>query len=194
MELKENNVAASRSLTTKIKYIRIGFVRFAHALKGEVEVHLDIPEFLENFPKELCLVPRNSNFYLNSDKDLKTYLVKSTRPFKKGALVQLEGVENRDLAEKLVAQTIYFDTAKHTPDSSYLFWLLGFDVLRSRKKDFQNLGTLSHFQSHTHQDWMIVGEKKIEIPFVGDYIEKIDYEKKQIILNLPNQFPQVDEN
>ena len=163
-------------------------------MKGELEIHLDTKEFLENFPKEIYLIPKGSHFYLGPDKDLKSYSTVAVRPFKEGALVQLEGVDNRDFSEKLVGQTIYFDRSTQKFDSSYLFWLLGFEVLQSRKEELHSLGVLSHFQSHAHQDWMIVGEKEIEIPFVADYIETIDHAKKKIILNLPKQFPQIDEN
>ncbi len=182
-------------MTTKIKYIRLGFIRSAHALSGEVELHLDISgEFLDSFPPQIYLRRSQSvsHFYLSEDSSLESCEVEKVRPFKKGALVKLKGSNDRESAENLIGMLVYFNTQDGDFDSSYLFWFLGFEVFRG--DTLENLGVISHFQSHSHQDLMVVekGEKKIEIPFISDYIEKIDKENKQLILNLPDFFPGVD--
>ena len=201
MELRENNVVASRSLTTKANYIRLGFIRSAHALSGEMELHLDIPsDILDSFPQYLYLWRSSDSkphFYLKENhlKSLKDYEVETVRPFKKGALLKLKACKNREDAESLQGMLVYLNTQNEKLDSSYLFWFLGFEVFRMRGDELESLGSIDHFQSHSHQDWAIInnGKKKIEIPFVSEYIEKMDEENRKLILNLPDLFPNLDE-
>ena len=189
-------------MTTKIDYIRLGFILSTHALSGDVELHLDISgDIFESFPYRLYLwrplsPSSGSYFYLDEDSSvsLESYEVEKIRPFKRGALLKLKGCDSHASAENLRGMLVYFNTQEGNFNSSYLFWFLGFEVFRRQAKQIQSLGRISYFQSHNHQDWMIVknGNKKIEIPFISDYIEKIDEQNKKLILDLPSLFPGID--
>lgn len=203
MELKENNVVVSKSLTTKAKLIPLGFVQSAHGLKGEVLIVLDSGEPLEPFPTTLYAGQKSS-----LEKDLQTLEIENIRWAQKGPLIQFQGYHQRSQAESLKGLTLYFDSEAFQSEQFHLFEVLGFLVQIQKGKTVKNLGYVSHFISHSHQDLLAVKctddikskketfkkhEKQVEIPFVASYIQNIDFKAKKMILKLPEGFPGIDD-
>ena len=200
--LKENNVVVFKSLTTKVKLIPFGFVQKAHGLKGEVLVSLDSGESLDPFPQKVYAGPRPAE-----EKEMQVLEVSCIRWTHKGPLIQFQGCDHRDRAEALKGLALYFSAESFCSEHFHLFEILDFLVQIQKQKELKNLGYVSHFLSHSHQDLLVVKcvseqdvkskmnhAKQVEIPFVSSYIQNIDFKKKKIILKLPEDFPGVDED
>ena len=210
MELKENNVVVSKSLTTKTKLIPFGFIQNAHGLKGEVLVALDSGEPLEPFPTTIYAGQRSS-----IQDDFQILEIESIRWAHKGPIIRFQGYSHRDQAETLKGFTLYFNSETFQSKDFHLFEVLDFLVQIQMDKEVKNLGYISHFVSHSHQDLLVVqcvntekdksskntikysitkNKKQVEIPFVPSYIQSIDFKEKKMILKLPEGFPGIDED
>ena len=189
-------------MTTKAKFIPLGFIQKAHGLKGEVLVVLDSKESLEPFPKILYAGSKSS-----SEENLQSLEVSGTRWADKGLIVQFQSYEQRSQAETLKGLTLYFEAFQS--EHFHLFEVLNFLVQVQMEKELKSLGRVSHFLSHSHQDLLVVKgspsekpshdearysmSKQVEIPFVSSYIQSINFKEKKIILKLPKGFPGVDD-
>lgn len=206
MELKENNVVVFKSLTTKAKLIPLGFIQSTHGLKGEVLVVLDSGEPLEPFPTTLYVGQKSS-----VESDLQILEIENIRWAHKGPIVQFQGYHQRSQADSLKGLTLYFNSEAFQSEQFHLFEILGFLVQIQKGKELKNLGYVSHFISHSHQDLLAVKctedtkkkkktsiikkhEKQVEIPFVASYIQNIDFKAKKMILKLPEGFPGIDDH
>ena len=203
--LKENNVAVFKSLTTKVKLIPFGFIQKAHGLKGEVLVSLDSGEPLEPFPQKVYAGPKPAE-----EKKMQVLEISCIRWTHRGPLIQFQGCNHRSRAEALKGLVLYFSAEAFRSEHFHLFEILNFLVQIQKEKELKNLGYISHFLSHSHQDLLVVKcisagknqnvksktshSKQVEIPFVSSYIQSIDFKEKKIILKLPEGFPGVDED
>ncbi len=213
MELKENNVVVFKSLTTKAKLIPFGFIQNAHGLKGEVLVVLDSGEPLEPFPTTIYASQKFS-----VGNDVQKLEIDCIRWAHKGPIIQFQGYNQRSQAETLKGLTLYFDSTAFQSENFHLFEVLDFLVQIQQEKELKNLGYVSHFLSHSHQDLLVVQcvdsidleqerssrnerrhsiskhKQQVEIPFVSSYIQGIDFKEKKIVLKLPKGFPGIDEH
>lgn len=117
----------------------------------------------------------------------KTYSVLSHRPHKEGFLVFIEGVVDRTSAESLRAHLVYVAGSLFISDSGdssfYLAEIEGFRVFDQG----HSLGEIIGFGTNSVQDLIIVqiGKDKVEIPLVEDFLESIEFEQKEVHMNLP---------
>jgi len=209
VELKENNVVVSKSLTTKAKFIPFGFIPNAHGLKGEVLVALDSGEPLEPFPTTLYASQTPS-----IQNDLQMLKVKSIRWAHKGPIIHFHGYSQRSHAEALKGLTLYFNSETFQSEHFHLLEVLDFLVQIQVGGKVKNLGYVSHFISHSHQDLLVVkylsaekdqsfkntikysimkNKKQVEIPFVSSYVQSIDFKERKMVLKLPEGFPGIDD-
>ena len=186
---KENNVVVSKSLTTNHKgLVPFGFVQKAHGVKGEVLLTSDSGYWPKPFPQQVFIKSKISS--LSSHKKFFTYKVINSRLSGKGCLLKLEGCEDRDSALLLKGCLLYLENQEFTSqkgESLFLSELIGFSVMSG----MQVIGVVSQFMSHSHQDLILVQKSSKEeclIPFVKEYIHKIDFHKKVLYLNLPKGF------
>ena len=184
MVQKENSGVVSKSLTTRAKtLVPFGSVQKAHGVKGEVLLTSDSGYWPDPFPQKVFIA-------LPSSQDLCVYKVIKSRLSAKGCLLQLEGCEDRDSALLLQGCLLYLENQEFISqkgDSLFLSELAGFSVMSNAQK----MGMVSRFISHSHQDLIVVqkpSKKECLIPFVKEYIHKIDFQKKTLYLNLPKGF------
>ena len=164
-------------------WIPAGVICKAHGLRGEVLLALDSGE---NFPFPKQGYIKNSSF--------KSLDIVQARICHKGVLILFHGYENRDQAQSLQGKVLYIHK-KHFRSRKgqflYLCEVLGFAVfLKGEKTVF---GKVDHFVSNSHQDLLAIQTKKdiVLAPFVHDYIQSIDFNRKELHLKLPEDFPGV---
>lgn len=105
-------------------------------------------------------------------------------------VLKLSGIDSIEAAEKLRNAQIFIKK-QHAPEPEdnryYIEDLLGCDVLLGTKK----LGKLTDILQYGSADiYCVSGEKSFMFPYVGEVIEKIDIDKKEIYLN-DNEFKKV---
>jgi 16S rRNA processing protein RimM len=178
---------------TKIpkKLHMIGRVHSSQGVKGAIYVLLNDqnPAWFEEWDT-LFLCPLNSD--LKEDfEDVRAYsITRKARHSKqglKGYIVHLEGINDRDLAEALVKQSVLvpvdFVTSKKG-ETIYLREILGFVVVDEQRGE---VGPIVDFSSNTAQDLLVLEYKdgQFEVPFVDAFIQKIDFKNKKIFMDIP---------
>lgn len=162
--------------------LKVGLVSRVHGIKGEVFVRPLNEEF--HWPKPL------KQIFLNG----RPFVVESCLPHKNGLRVLLQGIHDRNQARTLVGRAVSISKSLFQANEGefYLFELQDFAVHTSGQG---HIGEIKRFSSHKGQDILLVQTKnnEISIPFVEDYIESIDFQKKLLSLNLPEGFPGISD-
>jgi 16S rRNA processing protein RimM len=195
------------------EYITVGKVKDAHGIKGELyllifsgetawldqltEIHLIPPEVSESAQS-----PRSKGAShdgagdANSRNAIKPTAekppaivdlkIKSVRPHKGGLIVKTHELRDRNQAEAFIGHLFQIpkDFLKSEPgEALYLGEVHGFSV----EIETGLIGAVIGFSSNGAQDLLVVPTDKgeVEIPFVDEFVESIDYENKIIRMKLP---------
>jgi 16S rRNA processing protein RimM len=168
--------------------IVVGKVRDSHGLKGELFVMTNLdkaPAWVSEL-KEFTLVFKAPNEEGKHEETVEKFSVKKVRPHKKGFIVKSDAIEDRNASDSYKGAIVYIDKTyleTEKGDEIYLQEVKGFAVYDGAKE----LGPIIGFSSNNVQDLLVVEykDKKIEIPFVKAFVEKIDWDAKKVFLNLP---------
>lgn len=161
--------------------VKVGKIIDAHALKGEV--------YFLSFAKDITWLEDGAELTLESYKvgGQKNFTISTFRPFKDGALIKFEGIDNRNQSEELKGAIVYVagESFKSDPgETIYLREVLNFTVTNEQG---QRLGQVKDFNSNGMQDLLVIsmGTFSYEVPFVDDFIIEIQFEKSTIVMNFP---------
>lgn len=164
----------------------VGKLLKTHALKGELNVMLDIaPEYLEE----------GNPAILDIDGIYVPFYADSLRP--KGSfsyLVKFEGIDSEAEAKKLVNKTVYAlrdrlkEFMQENYDEEYALYddLIGWTI---EDVDSGVIGKVADIDTNTENELFIVetpDNKTVYIPLTEDFIEKMDEEAKIILMRLPD--------
>ncbi|NQZ00153.1 MAG: 16S rRNA processing protein RimM [Bdellovibrionales bacterium] len=161
-------------------YFKVGWIKEAHGLKGEVYVKLlsKDPEWLGDLEE----------FILSREGEAELYSVKKWRPHKQGLIVLIEGVTNRNQSEALkgfefaIPKDLLVSDENEAP---YLIEFMGFQVV---DQTLGLIGEVVGFVDNGAQDLLEVqaasGQKHL-IPFVDAFSVEVKRSEKQIEMNLP---------
>ncbi len=163
-------------------FVRVGKVKDAHGIRGELYVVLFAGEadWLNKF-KELRLVVEAGG------ADVKNYQIKSARVHKAGLIVKTNEIKDRNEAETLKGRLVEIPEAfliSKPGETIFLREILGFKVSTKARGE---IGPVVKFSSNVAQDLLVVdtAHGQFEIPFVEAFIVKINYEAKTILMDLP---------
>lgn len=153
-------------------FVKIGKIKDAHSLKGEVYVLV--------FSGEVAWANQMLDHPVQVGDQLMQ--VEKYRLHKQGIIIKFKNFENRNQAEEIKGQMFYVPDVFLTSvkgESIYLNEVLGFEV--------NNVGVIKGFSSNGAQDLVVVdtGKGEHEIPFIKEFIEKIDFEQKIVFMNIP---------
>lgn len=193
MGLRENNVVFFRSLTKKINstigsshFFKIGKITRVHGLKGEVFVSLFSPmvEIPVKIMGQMLQVRRSSEICLES-------VVQEARLHKTGMILKLKKVGNSQGAELLKGADLFvpkelFVSSKG--EAIYLCEVLNFEVY-DKKRGL--LGKVFAFSGGI-QDLLLIRSgrgRQVEVPFIEEFIVRINFESEQIQVDLPFNWP-----
>jgi 16S rRNA processing protein RimM len=118
----------------------------------------------------------------------RSFEVESARPHKDGLLVRLKGLSTRTEAEALRKAAVYVaDEVLRSPPGEPIFLrqILGFELVDPAGA---GLGEISGFSSNGPQDLLEVsrpGRPVALVPFVDAFLIDIDFDKKQVRMDLP---------
>jgi 16S rRNA processing protein RimM len=160
-------------------YFRVGFVKSAHGIRGEL--------FIQLFAGRADWESDELQLLAPGESELRTYEIETLRPHKEGLIVQLAGVKDRNASEALRKSQVYIPEScleSEEGDTIFLKQISGFELT---DKDGQALGRIEGFSSNGMQDLLEVRTPKgiSLVPFVDDFIVDIDFDKKQVRMDLP---------
>ncbi len=159
----------------------VGKIREAHGLKGDLYVLI--------FSGDISWVKKLKNFGLKNknSENIENFEVERIKPFKKGFIVKAKGIDDRTAAEGLehceflIAEDLLVSKEGET---IYLSEILNFK-LKNPAQDL--LGQVVAFSTNGAQDLLVIqtSDKKVEVPFVEDFIKKIDFKHETLVMDLP---------
>ncbi len=182
----------NKSLVT---YQTVGKIKDAHGLKGEVYVLV--------FSKDTSWQDQLSVIKLESPDAQKNLELKVERskPHKDGLIVKLESINDRNQSEAIKGWTFGIpeeNLVSAEGETIYLKEVLNFQVFLSDKA----VGTVKGFSSNGMQDLLVIQSRSnsdsksdshdYEVPFVTDFILKIDFEAQKLFMAFPEGLMNLD--
>lgn len=155
--------------------IRIGYVRRAIGLKGEVEV------------EPLTDDPRRFRAGLSVRAGASVRRVERVRPGTPGLVLKFAGVDDRDVAAGLRGEYLEVDGAEvaKLPEGSYYHWqLVGLEVFDAGG---ERLGRLADVLEYPANDVYVVRSdaREVLVPALADVVRAVDLDAGRMVVDLP---------
>ena len=165
--------------------VAVGRILRPHGIQGElvVQVLSDVPDRLAPGRRLLLTRDRPPG---GPAHPARTVVVKTGRPHKTGALVRLEGIEDRDQAEELRGawlEVLQSEVPEPPAGTYYHYPLLGCSCFDGDTE----LGEVVELLEDGGGLLLIVsdGQRRLPIPFVKGFLKTVDVAAKKIVLELP---------
>ena len=150
-----------------MKYINVGKLVNTHGLKGEVRI-------LSNFRHKKNVFIKGMKLYIGKKKE--EFTINTYRFHKIYDMVTFDGFNNINEVEYLKGLNVYINEDDLKLDGEiYSGKLIDFKVI----SDGKEIGQITEIIDTPANEVIRVGEK-ILIPYIDEFIEKIDLEKKEI--------------
>ena len=190
-------------IMTRVNYrfeesIRLAKVKAAYGMKGELFILPFTPKARWIYDiSQITLVKDHKTSHLNQHKPFKSGVnfevdascisnIEYFKGHKDGYIVKLEMCSDRSEAEKWNGAFVSVPISNFTSqpgEEIYLIELKGFTVVNLG----QQIGPIVSFSSNGYQDLIQVrkDERIYDIPFVKEFLVKIDWEAGYVYMNLP---------
>ncbi len=170
---------------------QIGKIKQAHGLRGEVYILV--------FSKDISWMQKLKNVFLLKNDQILNLNVLKAKPFKEGLILALDTITDRNQSEAIEGSEVWIDLNlfKSKPDEPpYLLEIENFSV---NDKTLGPIGKITGFLFNGLQDLLIVtanenSEIQYEIPFVDQFVLKIDSENKLLFMDLPEGLIEINLN
>lgn len=161
----------------------IGRISGVHGLNGNLKV-ISYAHSIETFSKG------NTVQLTGRKHPPESYVIQGSHPYKKGILLQLEGVDSRNPAEDLVGKEIVIDRSQlPEPDEDTWYWedLTGMEVIDTVAG---SIGRVSKLFSTGAHDILVVmnGDDEVLIPMHDHFVASVDEERQTIQVDLPENY------
>lgn len=165
----------------------VGKVMDAHGIRGDI--------YCLVFSGDVSWINKITQLNLKGNTEIESFNIKKIKPFKRGFIATLEGFSDRNKAEEYKGAELWVETdlfVSEDGDSLYLSEILNFELVDEK---LGPVGVVKEFSSNTVQDLLVVQDKDsvFEIPFVKDFVVKMDFEKRTILMNLPEGLLQIND-
>lgn len=163
------------------EFVRVGKVKDAHGIKGEL--------FIVLFAGEAAWIDKLKALRLTDEAGavLRELEVKSARLHKNGLIVKTVELKDRNEAESLCGHLLEIPSEFFVSAAGEAIYLREVENFQVSVKGRGEIGKITGFASNGAQDLLIITtpQGEFEVPFVQAFVEKIDYAGKQMHLNLP---------
>ncbi len=162
----------------------IGRITGAHGLEGNVKVR--------SFAESEDLFAPGSRLFIRAENsgDARPLAIERCVPYKKGLLMQLSGVHNRDMADALIGKDLLVQRSRlPSPEDNAWYWqdLYGLAVTDQVLGD---LGTIDTIFSTGAHDILVVKKNGAEvlIPMHRQFVTDVDLENAVVFTRLPEGY------
>jgi 16S rRNA processing protein RimM len=163
-------------MNKQISLRKIGFISKLNGFKGELVIAADEADFFDE-----------GFLFMKMDGIAVPFFVEDI--FEKGgnAIVKFEDVNNEEQALRFVKQEVFIEEKKKTKKNADEFPaqnLLNYHLVDSA---FGDLGPIIRIDEFPQQEIAVclIKEKEVLIPLNNDFIDKIDEDKRLIMVTLP---------
>ncbi len=152
-------------------FIYLGKLTNTHGIKGEVRI-------LSDFEKKTKVFQKDFNLYLGTNKD--KYIINTYRVHKNYDMVTFKDINNINDIEKYKGMKVYInkdDLKLKTGDFLYQD-LIGIDVYDEENVLIGKI--IDYMYNKANILLQVDGTKQFYIPYVAEYIDKVDINNKKI--------------
>ena len=151
-----------------MEYVMIGKFTSTHGLKGELKI-------LSNTNEINDIIKVDNTIYVGNKK--RPFVIKTHRLHQKYNMVTIDGIDSIDLAIPFKNLNVFVN--KEDIKIDLIENLIGFDVYNNDVF----IGKLVELLSGVKYDLFVVGEERIIIPNIDNFVISIDKDKKVIKTN-----------
>ncbi len=163
-------------------FVGVGWIQSAHGIRGEVFIGLNAKS--ADWPLDLDAI----YLLLPGKSELQRFAISYLKPHKNGLIGRLKEIPDRNAAEKIEKSQVYIadEYLESKPgEQIFLKQVLGFTVIDKQEGE---LGRIEGFATNGPQDLLQIARAKggqALVPFVDAFIVHIDFDKKQLTMDLP---------
>jgi len=167
--------------------VEVGEITGPHGVRGEVKLRSHLVGNLQlGDVSEVYLA-------LPSGEKIKKKLL-NARQVPKGLLLSIEGVNDRDEAEKLRGTVVEVDAGLLPPEEEgeyYWFRLIGLKVV---SVDNEEIGVVTNLVAGAGHDLLIVSRegREVMVPFVEPLLVEVDLEAGRVLIDPPEGLLDID--
>ncbi len=166
----------------KSNFLLVGKIVGVHGLKGNLKVHT-YSDSIDIFEKDSCI------FVQKQGLSKKSYKISQAKPYKKGILLTLEGVDDRFSSEAITGAELFIDKCilPELEENTY-YWhdLIGLKVFNAEN---EYVGSIKSVIETGSNDVYVVKNddtgKETLIPALKSVIRLIDFHDKTMEVDLP---------
>ena len=160
-------------------YFQLGYIVKSHGLKGEVTAFLDSDEPYAYREME--------SVFVEQQQRLIPFFIKQLKVQGNKAVISFEGISSVEQANALKSAKLWLplDVLPELEDEQFYFHeIIGYEVIDSVSG---SIGKVKSVYDSGAQDLLAVEsqEKEILIPIVDSIVTKVDKEKEQILVSVP---------
>ncbi len=161
-------------------FVPLGKLVTTHGLDGWLK--------LNPFNPDTTVFVPGAEVVLERAGDRSNMAIEASKPHKKQFLIKLQGVNSIDIAQRWLGSTVLIDPQALEPlepGEYYHYQVIGFEVFHI---DGQKIGTITSMLSTPGGEIYVVQgvTKEHLIPAVKEFIEKVDFTTKRMIIHPPN--------
>ena len=150
-------------------YVYLGKIVNTHGIKGELRLISDLEV------KDKVFV---NNFKIYIGKERIEEVINTYRPHKNYDMITLKGYTDINQVLKYKGLDVYVNRDDLELDSFLINDLINYKIVNNKKK----YGIIKEIRSNNHNYLLLVfyENKNYFIPFIDDFIKKIDHEQKEV--------------
>ncbi|MDD2492503.1 MAG: ribosome maturation factor RimM [Bacilli bacterium] len=163
-----------------MEYYLVGTIVTTHGIKGEVKVKLET-----SFPEERF--KKGSKLFLKENDLYREITINSYRMHKQMALITFNNLQNINDVLGYIGKELYVDETAQinlSEDDFYYHDLIGLDAFDEKHN---LLGVVSDIMEVPQGEILVITKqngKEALIPFVDEYIKKVNLEEKCIVIRI----------
>ncbi|HRT68901.1 MAG TPA: ribosome maturation factor RimM [Bacilli bacterium] len=156
-----------------MEYYLVGTIVATHGIKGELKVKIET-----SFPEKRF--EKGNKLYLKNNQSYQEIIISSYRMHKQMALITINHLENINDVLEYVGKDIYVDSLSREnlqENDFYYSEIIGLTVF---DEEHNLLGKVSDIMEVPQGEILVITKqdgKEALVPFVGEYVKKIDLEK-----------------
>ena len=156
-----------------MEYYLVGTIVATHGIKGELKVKIETSFLEERFKK-------GNKLYLKNNQSYQEIIISSYRMHKQMALITINHLENINDVLEYVGKDIYVDSLSRENLQENDFYYSEIIGLMVFDEEHNLLGKVSDIMEVPQGEILVITKqdgKEALVPFVGEYVKKIDLTK-----------------
>lgn len=160
-------------------HVKIGTIVSKHGFKGHIKIKID--------SYNLNNIPQLDFLFIDIDKCMIPFKVEEIKSFNSDILIlKLNELDPEKQINEVLFNEVYINNKfiESTKEDSFFYdELIGFNVFKNQKKVGSIISIISNLPQPVFE--VLISSKKFMIPIHEDLIEKIDKNKKEIHIIIP---------